>query len=134
MSHRATGPFDVKLTPQSPQGEVAANPGRMLIDKEFHGELKAISRGQMLSVMATVKGSAGYVAIEEVTGTLHGRHGSFVLQHFAIMNRGIPESKIVVVPDSGTGDLTGLTGTMTIQNAGEKHRYEFDYSLDSKLS
>ena len=130
MIHRAEGMFEVELTPQPPEGEDAANPGRLLIKKKFSGDLEATSRGQMLSVMAPVKGSAGYVALEEVTGTLHGKRGNFVLQHFGIMNRGVPQDhNVVVLPDSGTAELTGLTGSMKISVEGDKHRYEFEYSL-----
>jgi Protein of unknown function (DUF3224) len=129
MKSRASGPFDVQLTPQAPQGEEAANPGRMLINKHFHGDLEASSKGQMLSAMSPIKGSAGYVAIEEVTGTLHRRRGSFMLQHTGFMNRGTPQLSIVVVPDSGTGELTGLSGSMSIQIAEGKHSYEFEYTL-----
>jgi hypothetical protein len=129
MQNRAAGAFEVNLTPQPPQGEEAANPGRMLINKQFHGDLQASSKGQMLSAMSPIKGSAGYVAIEEVTGTLDGRSGSFILQHSGLMNRGTPQLTILVVPDSGTGELTGLKGSMSIQIEGGKHSYEFDYSL-----
>jgi hypothetical protein len=129
MTGRITGRFEVNLTPQPPRGEEALNPSRMLIEKRFHGDLDAASKGQMLSVMTPVKGSAGYVAIEEVTGTLDGKRGSFVLQHSATMNRGIPDLTIIVVPDSGTAELTGLTGSMTISNEGGEHSYAFEYSL-----
>ena len=129
MQNRAAGAFDVNLTPQAPQGEEGANPGRMLINKQFHGNLEASSKGQMLSAMSPIKGSAGYVAIEEVTGTLNGRRGSFILLHSGLMNRGIPQLTILVVPDSGTGELTGLTGSMSFQIEGGKHSYEFSYSL-----
>ena len=129
MTHRITGPFEVNLTPQPPQGSEAANPSRMLIDKHFHGDLEASSKGQMLSVMTPVKGSAGYVAIAEVTGTVNGTRGSFMLQHSATMNRGVPQLSIVVIPDSGTADLTGLKGSMNIRIADGKHSYEFEYSL-----
>lgn len=125
---RATGPFDVKLTPQEDKGEAVL--GRMTIDKQFHGELEATSRGQMLSVMTPVKGSAGYVAIEIVSGSLAGKNGTFALQHSATMNRGTPSLSIIVVPDSGTGQLTGLTGTMKINIAPDgKHSYDFEYTL-----
>src|SRR6266498_2127145 len=112
MSH-ASGTFEVKLIPQD---HFAPDPfiSRMAITKDFHGDLEAQSVGEMLSSMSSVKGSAGYVAIEKVTGTLHGRKGSFVLQHNATMDRGKPELNIIVVPDSGTGDLEGLTGSMKI--------------------
>ena len=133
MSQRAKGPFDVRLTPQSlafeDEGEGAAR-GRMSIDKHFHGDLEATSKGAMLSAMTGTQGSAGYVAIEKVTGSLAGQTGTFVLQHNATMTRGAPYLNIVVVPDSGTGALVGLTGTMKIVIAeGGKHFYEFDYEL-----
>ena len=126
MSH-ATGPFDVKLTPQDDKLDPTL--ARLIIDKQFHGDLEATSKGTMLSAGTAVKGSAGYVAIELVTGTLHGRTGTFVLQHSATMNRGIPSLSITVVPDSGTGQLTGLTGTMNIIIAEGKHSYDFSYTL-----
>jgi len=125
--HHATGPFDVKLTPQD--DKMDSSLGRMTIDKQFHGDLDATSKGQMLTGMTEVKGSAGYVAIEKVTGTLQGRSGSFVLQHTGTMNRGVPQLLITVVPDSGAGQLTGVTGTMKINIADGKHSYDFDYTL-----
>jgi Protein of unknown function (DUF3224) len=129
MTH-ATGTFEVKLAPQS-DGKPEDSPiGRMLIDKQLHGDLEATSKGQMLAFSTDVKGSAGYVAMERVTGTLHGRAGSFVFQHSATMNRGVPQLSITVVPDSGTGQLTGLSGTFDIQIAPDgKHSYTFDYTL-----
>lgn len=127
MSLRATGSFEVKLAPQNDAIDPAL--GRMTIDKQFHGELEATSRGQMLSAGTSVKGSAGYVAIELVTGTLGGRTGTFVLQHTGTMTRGVPQLSISVVPDSGTGDLAGLSGTMSINIADGKHLYDFEYSL-----
>ncbi|PYR90434.1 MAG: DUF3224 domain-containing protein [Acidobacteria bacterium] len=102
---------------------------RMSIDKRFHGDLEATSTGEMLSAGTSVKGSAGYVAIERVTGTLAGRSGTFVLQHTGTMNRGTPDLTITVVPDSGTGDLTGLAGRMSINIDEGKHSYGFDYTL-----
>jgi hypothetical protein len=132
MTQHAKGSFDVKLTPQKPDSDVAqaANVGRMTIDKQFHGDLDATSKGEMLATQTEVKGSAGYVAMERVTGTLKGRQGSFVLQHSATMNRGVPELSITVVPDSGTGDLKGITGRMNIIIAPDgKHSYEFEYNL-----
>jgi hypothetical protein len=103
--------------------------GRMRIDKQFHGGLEAKSLGQMLSAMTDVKGSAVYVAIERVEGTLDGRAGSFVLHHRGVMDRGAPTLSVDVVPDSGTGALAGLVGSMTIQNNKGDHSYEFTYSL-----
>jgi hypothetical protein len=128
VTNRASGTFDVKLTPQTPADE-ASSVGRMSIDKQFHGDLEGTSKGEMLSVMTAVQGSAGYVAIERVTGTLKGRRGTFVLQHSATMNRGTPQLTIIVVPDSGTDQLAGLTGTMNIEIANGKHSYVFEYTL-----
>ena len=127
IAKHVTGAFDVKMLPQSGEGE----PSRMLLDKVYHGSLEATAKGQMLAAMTAVKGSAGYVAIELVTGTLEGRKGTFVLQHNATMNRGVPALRITVVPDSGTGDLEGLTGKMDIVVADGKHSYVFDYTLPS---
>ena len=127
MTSRATGPFDVKITPQA-QDE-ASNLGRMSIDKQFHGDLEATSKGEMLTAGTGVKGSAGYVAIEQVSGTLHGRSGTFVLQHSGTMTRGTPSLSITVVPDSGTGQLVGLTGKMAINIVDGKHSYDFEYTL-----
>lgn len=131
MSH-ATGPFEVKLAPQDDKLDPTL--ARLIIDKQFHGDLEATSKGTMLSAGTAVKGSAGYVAIELVTGTLHGRTGTFVLQHSATMNSGVPSLSITVVPDSGTGELTGLTGSMNIIIAeGGKHSYDFEYTLPKAL-
>src|SRR5262245_51749111 len=128
MAH-ATGTFEVKLSPQAPQ-EGVGDPaiGRMAIDKRFHGDLEATSRGEMLAHGTEVKGSAGYVAIEKVAGTLQGRSGSFVLQHSGSMNRGEPSLSVTVVPDSGTGQLAGLAGRMAIDVSGGQHSYTFDYT------
>ena len=131
MNHHAAGLFDVSLQPQ-PWTEAAApgvTLGRMLLDKHYHGELEAHAQGQMLSAVSAVKGSAGDVAIEVVTGTLQGRSGSFALQHRGVMTRGAPELSVSVVPDSGTGELTGLAGSLLIRIAEGKHHYEFDYTL-----
>jgi hypothetical protein len=128
MTHRATGAFVVSLTPQA-CGE--ATLGRMAIDKRFEGDLDATSKGEMLAAGTEVQSSAGYVALERVTGALHGRRGTFVLQHNGTMNRGAPQLTITVVPDSGTAELTGLQGTMAIDIAGGAHSYVFDYTLAS---
>jgi hypothetical protein len=132
MNQHARGPFDVKLAaqkPDNPQAEGAAI-GRMSIDKQFHGELEATSQGEMIALRTEVANSGGYVALERVTGTLHGRKGSFALQHSSTMTRGVPMQNIQVVPDSGTGELVGLTGSMTIIIAeGGAHSYVFDYAL-----
>jgi hypothetical protein len=126
----ARGSFDVTLNPLAPYNAVEdAKLGRMSIDKVFKGDLAAVSKGEMLSAFTDTKGSAGYVAIERVSGTLQGRAGAFVLQHNATMTRGAPALNIFVVPDSGTGELKGLIGKMNIIIADGKHSYEFDYAL-----
>lgn len=133
MTQHATGPFEVKLVPQKPDSDVAEGSkiGRMTIDKQFRGDLEAISKGEMLAMQTEVKGSAGYVAMERVTGTLQGRKGNFVLQHTGIMNRGVPSLVITVVPDSGSDQLKGLSGKMTIIIAPDgKHSYDFEYTLE----
>ncbi len=128
ITMQAKGTFDVKLAPQE---DKAADPTltRLTIDKQFHGDLEGTSKGQMLGAGTDVKGSAGYVAIERVTGTLAGRSGSFTLQHSGTMDRGAPQLTITVVPDSGTGQLTGLTGRLMIKITEGKHFYEFEYTL-----
>jgi Protein of unknown function (DUF3224) len=134
VTQHATGPFEVKLAPLDPAFKTEDNSlGRMSIDKQFHGDLEATSKGEMLTGMTQTKGSAGYVAIEKVTGTLDGRTGTFILQHNATMDRGTPQLNIIVVPDSGTGQLTGLTGTMKIIIAPDKkHSYDLTYTLPSQ--
>ena len=130
MTTRASGTFEVKLTPQTPDGKAEdATLGRMSIDKQFHGDLEAISKGEMLTAGTGVKGSAGYVAIERVSGTLNGRSGSFVLQHSGTMTRGAPQLTVTVVPDSGTSQLVGLAGKMAINIADGKHSYDFEYAI-----
>lgn len=130
MTARATGSLDVKLVPLEPANKTEDNSlGRMSIDKQFHGDLEASSKGEMLTAGTVVKGSAGYVALERVSGSLHGRTGTFILQHNATMNRGAPQLNIIVVPDSGSGQLAGITGTMNIIIADGKHSYDFAYSL-----
>jgi len=126
---RATGDFEVKLVPQAVELGRDADLGRMTIDKQFSGDLEGTSHGQMLSAMSAVQGSAGYVAIERITGTLRGRKGSFVLQHTGVMDRGQGSLTITVVPDSGTDELAGLTGRFEINVEGGKHSYVFEYTL-----
>ena len=128
MAH-ASGTFEVKLTPQTISGENDGVRGRMSIEKQFHGELEGTSRGEMLTAGTNVKGSAGYVAIERVSGTLDGRKGTFVLQHTGTMSHGAFQLSVSVVPDSGTDQLTGLTGTMNIVIADGKHSYDFEYAI-----
>lgn len=130
MTTRASGTFEVKLSPQAPDDKSENSAvGRMLLDKQFHGDLEATSKGQMLAASTAVAGSAGYVAIEQVSGTLHGRGGTFVLQHSGTMTRGVPQLIVAVVPDSGTGQLAGLAGKMEINIADGKHLYDFQYTL-----
>jgi hypothetical protein len=130
MNARATGTFVVTLKPLAFEGQPEGSTlGRLSIDKQIAGDLEATTAGQMLSAMTGTKGSAGYVALERVDGTLHGRRGSFVLQHTGTMQRGTPSLSVSVVPDSGTGALEGLAGTFDIIVADGAHRYEFNYSL-----
>lgn len=130
MSVRASGTFEVKLTPRASEaGDGGAGLVKMSIDKQFHGDLEAVSKGEMLADNKGDKGSGGYVAMERVSGTLHGRRGTFVLQHSGTMRRGAAELSITVVPESGTGELAGLEGKMTIKVAGGKHSYDFEYTL-----
>ena len=127
--HRAEGTFDVKLEAKAADASGDPGIGRMTIDKVFAGDLEATSKGQMLSAMGSVQGSAGYVAIERVTGTLHGRRGSFVLQHTGLMDRGKPSLSVIIVPDSGTDQLAGLSGRLDIVIEGGKHSYVLEYIL-----
>jgi hypothetical protein len=128
-SHQAKGPFDVKLAPFKSDGIDAAF-SAMTLDKQFHGALDATSKGTMLAFGNPAKGSGGYVALELVDGTLDGKKGTFVLQHNATMDHGTPMLNVIVVPESGTGELTGLTGKLNIDiAAGGKHSYTFDYTL-----
>jgi hypothetical protein len=129
MSH-AKGSFEVKLTPkasESPDGP--ATPGRIGIEKQFRGDLEGLSRGEMLTAMTAVEGSAGYVAIELVRGSLAGRTGTFVLQHTGTMTRGTPDLSVTIVPDSGTEGLAGISGRMSIRIAEGKHFYDLEYEL-----
>ncbi len=130
VTHHATGTFEVKLSPQSDEHSAnAPGLGRLLIDKTFEGDLLGTSKGQMLSARTEIHGSAGYVAVEQVEGTLAGRTGTFVLQHNATMDRGTPALNIVVVPDSATGALAGLTGSMTIRIEDGEHFYDLAYTF-----
>ena len=130
MSHEAQGTFVVKLTPRKlSDPEDAPSIGRMTIDKTFHGDLEAKSQGEMLAAGTPIQGSAGYVAIERVTGILAGRQGSFVLQHNGTANRGALSLTVRVVPDSGTEALTGLSGEMTITSGPGQHTYKLTYDL-----
>jgi hypothetical protein len=133
LSARANGAFDVKISPLT-LSEQSADPklGRMAIEKQYHGDLEAAAKGEMLTAQSELKASGVYVAVERVTGTLNGKRGSFAMYHSGIMNRGKPELTITVVPDSGTEELQGLTGTMNIKIDNGKHSYDFEYSLPQK--
>jgi hypothetical protein len=130
MTTHGTGTFEVKLTPQASDDKDAPI-GRMTIDKQFHGDIEGSSKGEMLAAMSNVKGSAGYVAMEKVAGTLNGRRGTFILQHTGSMNRGAQQLSITVVPDSGMEELVGLNGVFTIKIVDGKHFYEFEYTLNT---
>ncbi|MCA9759293.1 MAG: DUF3224 domain-containing protein [Candidatus Eisenbacteria bacterium] len=125
------GDFDVRTIPQAPDDPSAGPFGRLFLDKQFHGALEGTSRGQMMAFQCATKGSASYIALEQVTGTLEGRRGSFVLQHDAMMQNGeTTRWNVLVVPDSGTDELTGITGEMKIVIEGGAHHYEFTYLLE----
>jgi Protein of unknown function (DUF3224) len=135
LINKVSGTFDVKMQPQpapeSTAPDLAPNTtlARLLLDKRYHGELSASGQGQMLSAVTTTPGSAAYVAIEQVSGTLAGKAGSFVLQHTGLMNRGDKQLTITIVPDSGTGQLAGLQGQMDIRIVDGQHFYDLSYSL-----
>ena len=130
MTKRATGTFEVVMQPLSePDATPGATLGRMSLDKQFHGDLLAVGRGEMLTAITEIDGSAGYVAIERIVGTLNGCQGSFVLQHSGIMSRGAQQLSISVVPDSGTEQLTGISGTFSLNIIDGQHFYTFEYLL-----
>jgi hypothetical protein len=131
MTTHAKGTFDVKVIPQPADDQAGGSFARLLLDKQFHGDLEATSHGQMLASGTGGEGSSGaYVALERVSGTLHGRRGSFVLQHNGTMRKGVASMIVTVVSDSGTDELTGLAGEMTIIIAGGIHSYAFEYTPD----
>ena len=133
MTTVAKGTFEVKLVPLTVEfKELAETLGRLSFYKKFNGDLEGASKGEMLSAMGTIKGSAGYVAIEKVIGTLNGKSGTFAFQHSGTMNRGEPSLTVTVIPDSGTGDLTGLAGKFTIKIENKQHFYELEYTLPTK--
>ncbi|MCE4061042.1 DUF3224 domain-containing protein [Pandoraea sputorum] len=135
MNQTAKGLFDVQLGPEA-LSAVAQDTGlgRLSLDKTYHGDLSATGRGEMLAFRSGTPGSAGYVAMETVRGALHGRNGTFVLQHSSTMTRGVPTQSITVVPDSGTDALTGLTGSLVIEITDGKHAYDFRYALPDETS
>lgn len=128
---KISGQFNVNMQPQdlSFAGENEVQLARMTLDKSYQGDLSATSKGEMISAVSTTPGSAGYVAIEQVIGTLMGQSGSFVLQHYGVMNRGESQLTLTVVPDSGTDELTGLSGHMDIRIEDGQHYYDFEFEL-----
>jgi len=128
----ARGTFDVKMTPQPQDDSAGGGFERLFGHKQFHGDLQAISKGHMLATRTKVEGSGAYVALEFVTGKLNGKRGTFVLQHKGTMSKGVYMIDVTVVPDSGTDELAGIAGTMTIIIEGGKHSYTFEYTLSSK--
>jgi hypothetical protein len=131
VTMHAAGPFDVKVTPQDDKS-ADAKLGRMALDKQYHGDIEGTGVGQMLTAGTDVKGSGAYVAIEKVTGTLKGRSGSFVLQHSGTMSGGQFHLNVTIVPDSGTGQLAGISGKMTINITDGKHSYDLEYTLPAQ--
>jgi hypothetical protein len=128
MPETAKGTFDVKVTPV-PEDQGDPSLGRFTLKKQFDGDLEATSKGLMLTAGTAVKGSGAYVAIEKVTGTLRGRTGTFVLQHMGTMTQGAPQMSVTIVPDSGTGELVGISGKMIIIVADGKHSYDLTYAM-----
>lgn len=132
MPNHARGTFDVKVIPQAAEDSAGGPFSRLFLDKQFHGDLEGISKGQMLGTMSGEEGSGGYVALEVVTGTLSGKRGSFVLQHSGSMQKNVPTMIVTVVPGSGTDQLAGLAGKFTIIIEGGKHSYDFEYTLGAR--
>jgi len=130
MSYHAKGTFTVDVHPLTPPP--AEGLSRFSIDKQIHGQLEATSKGEMFSGGDPKQGTAGYVAIEVVTGTLNGKNGSFALQHSATMDQNGPKMTVIVVPGSGTGELKGISGTFDIQVANGQHSYDLEYTLPSR--
>jgi hypothetical protein len=133
MTHVAKGSFEVSLAPLTEGARKDAwAPNRMSLDKTFRGDLEATSQGEMAAAMSEVQGSGGYTALEKVSGRLQGRSGTFMLVHFGVMSHGVPgEWVVLVIPDSGTGELKGLAGKMTITITGKRHDYALEYTLPS---
>jgi Protein of unknown function (DUF3224) len=126
----ARGTFEVQIAPMPVDAYTdAATLGRMTIDKQFSGDMVGTGKGQMLTGMGNAKGSAAYSAIERFTGTVAGKRGSFVMQHTGVMTRGAQSLLITIVPDSGSDELAGITGTLKIIIEGKQHSYEFEYAL-----
>jgi hypothetical protein len=130
MTRTIKGTFDIKGSPLAAEPSTEAiGAGRMRFDKTFHGDLQGTSVVEMLGLMNKELASGGYVAMERFTGTLIGKSGSFAMQHSSTMHRGIPQQRIIVVPDSGTGELQGLSGSMIIDIIEKQHHYTFEFEL-----
>ena len=127
MPTHAKGPFDVTITPQEAAADTSV--ARMLLYKEFHGDLDAIAHGEMMAAHEPLTGAGVYVALDRVTGTLHGKSGSFLIAHRGIANADGQQLDIVIVPGSGTGQLTGIAGSVGIEIEEKKHFYTIDYTL-----
>ncbi len=129
VTNHVSGPFDVIVTRQDDKSD-DPNLARFMLDKQYRGDLQGTGKGQMLTAGTAVKGSGAYVAIEKFTGTLNGHAGSFVLQHSGTMTQNSPQLTITIVPDSGTDELKGIKGKMTINIAPDgKHSYDLEYTL-----
>lgn len=129
-AQNAAGTFDVKMSPASaPQHEGSTATGRMLLEKQYTGDLQASGKGEMLTAVTDTKGSASYVAIERITGTLKGKAGSFVVQHSGTMHGGDSQLTVIIVPDSGTGELAGISGRMSLKQVDRQHYYQLDFVL-----
>ena len=124
----ASGAFEITMLPQQDQDFES---GRLTIDKQYKGDLEGTGKGQMLSAHGHIEGSAAYVAIEKVEGSLHGKQGAFALQHRGVMDRGSPSLEVGIIPDSGTGELSGISGTMNIIIQDGQHFYELHYRIET---
>ena len=130
MTHRAAGSFTVSMRPAAPPERAGRTTlGRMILEKEYDGALAASGKGEMLTAVTDTPGSASYVAIEQVSGVLLERAGSFVIHHAGTMSGGVKRLSIAIVADSGTGQLAGIAGTMTLETADGDHRYELLFTL-----
>ena len=130
VTTHAIGTFDVKVTPVATDTAGEGSPlGRFSLEKQWHGDVEGTSHGEMLTAGSSVKNSAGYVAVERFTGTVNGRRGTFALQHTGTMTRGVGQLTITIVPDSGTGELAGISGSLGITIADGKHSYDLEYSI-----
>ena len=130
MTQHARGTFEVQIAPMPADAYAdGATMGRMSIDKQLTGDLVATGKGHMITGMGGERGSAAYSAIERISGTLAGRTGTFMLQHTGVMNRGAQQLSITIIPDSGTGELAGISGVFHLTIEGKVHSYDLEYTL-----